>query len=248
VLLVAWALTGCGNPCPGNLKLCGGVCVDLARDDGNCGRCGSACDVASGEHCVMGLEEPLCTSRIPCGGMLLNLQTDPGNCGACGAACAPGLSCIGGTCGCPAAYARCDDRCIWTRTDPNNCGSCGNRCEMCDFRCNAGDVCRDGACQPHCSCVSPKVCCKGINTRCVDLTSDSENCGECGLACDAAGGFTCKPTGTPAVGTCVCAAKLTMPCGVPARCIDTSSDVMNCGDCGRTCPPGVSCVNGACSP
>ena len=30
------------------------------------------------------------------------------------------------------------------------------------------------------------------------------------------------------------------------QCLDTRSDALNCGSCGRRCDPGVSCVNGTC--
>ena len=48
------ALAGCMNaqPCPGNLEVCNGACVDLAADPEHCGACGTVC--ASGKACVSG--------------------------------------------------------------------------------------------------------------------------------------------------------------------------------------------------
>jgi hypothetical protein len=80
-----------------------------------------------------------------------------------------------------------------------------------DDQCSASDVCRNGACVPGCKtqadctdgfqcknggcvCEANKVLCGG---QCVDLTTDNDNCGECGRACDngdvCSNGFTCQP-------------------------------------------------------
>lgn len=34
----------CGNPCPAGFACCGGVCVDLLTDDNHCGYCGNPCE------------------------------------------------------------------------------------------------------------------------------------------------------------------------------------------------------------
>lgn len=38
--------------CDEKLLLCGVVCVDISRDNQNCGGCGEVCDVGAGEFCV----------------------------------------------------------------------------------------------------------------------------------------------------------------------------------------------------
>ncbi|KAI5432982.1 hypothetical protein KIW84_020326 [Lathyrus oleraceus] len=74
--------------------------------------------------------------------------------------------------------------------------------------CNAGEI------PPR------SVCCRN---KCVDLTSDSYNCGFCGLACP----FNLQ-----------CCNRL---------CVNTNFSPFNCGACGRVCPIGRFCFLGACA-
>ncbi|KAH7332512.1 hypothetical protein KP509_20G091900 [Ceratopteris richardii] len=62
------------------------------------------------------------------------------------------------------------------------------------------------------------TCCKGV---CVDIRSNAENCGRCGLRC---------------------AAQL-MCCG--GNCVDPLSDNVHCGECNRSCPS-ADCHLGLC--
>lgn len=71
---------------------------------------------------------------------------------------------------------------------------------------------------------------------CVNLQTDSSNCGDCGNACPA--GMTCNG------GTCVCSAGLTDCGGV---CVNTAADPQNCGTCGNACGEGLVCNEGTCS-
>jgi hypothetical protein len=69
------------------------------------------------------------------------------------------------------------------------------------------------------------------------MTSDF-NCGTCGHACG--GG----PHGTTCIsGTCVCASGT--QCG--AACVDTTTDLNNCGSCGKKCATLQTCSASACS-
>ena len=73
---------------------------------------------------------------------------------------------------------------------------------------------------------------------CVDLTSDTANCGACGTACGA--GRVC------AMGRCA----LTCPMGQLVcgdRCVDPQTDLAHCGACGAACPAVQVCSAGACS-
>lgn len=86
-----------------------------------------------------------------------------------------------------------------------------------DDQCSGSDVCRNGNCVPGCKtqadcsdgfqcknggcvCEANKVLCGG---QCVDLTTDTDNCGECGRACEngevCSNGFTCQPAACLAV-------------------------------------------------
>jgi hypothetical protein len=70
---------------------------------------------------------------------------------------------------------------------------------------------------------------------CVDLTTDSVNCGMCGMAC--------PPGASCMAGSCACSGSLTA-CG--GACVDTNSDAMNCGACGNACDMGKFCNVGIC--
>lgn len=70
--------------CPSPGQTCSGVCVDVSRDDGNCGGCGVRC--ATGRACVAGA--CACMGRaVPCAGGCVDVTTDAANCGACGFRC-----------------------------------------------------------------------------------------------------------------------------------------------------------------
>jgi hypothetical protein len=87
--------------------------------------------------------------------------------------------------------------------------------------------CRNGTC----------ACAEALcNGQCINMTTDSNNCGGCGVACPS--GSTCQSS------HCVCTGGLTL-CG--STCRNTSNDSSNCGGCGMTCGSGLSCSGGACS-
>jgi phospholipase C len=71
--------------------------------------------------------------------------------------------------------------------------------------------------------------------NCVDLQSDANNCGACGVRCGA---------GQCAGGACACPGAL-VTCG--GACVDTQSDTANCGGCGNACPNGSGCLAGRCA-
>lgn len=72
--------------------------------------------------------------------------------------------------------------------------------------------------------------------RCVDLSNDEDNCGECGNQCG---------SHTECVnGECVCAAGYTDCSG---QCVNLHYDSNNCGACGNTCEAPKTCKNGVCS-
>jgi hypothetical protein len=75
------------------------------------------------------------------------------------------------------------------------------------------------------------------NGYCRDLTSDSQNCGACGITC--LSGQSCQK------GQCSasCASGLIWCNGV---CRNLYMDSANCGSCGVSCGAGASCQNGVC--
>lgn len=178
---------------------CGLRCVDVEVDAAHCGRCGDRCrqglDCVSGEclagNCTAQMAGTPCSQSgqgrgTCCRGACVEPTTwadDPANCGACGHACAPGLTCKEGACTDPATGAPP----AWT-------------CMSAEHGCPAGTFCAVDACLPKsCSpdgdgllCPSPALgvpghCCTG---RCIDLFTDRENCGACGVRCSQ--GETCE--------------------------------------------------------
>jgi hypothetical protein len=100
------------------------------------------------------------------------------------------------------------------------------------------DSARCGACD------SPNACCTiGGNDFCIDISSDLQNCGGCGMLCNAAtadncGGSDCKCGAGPECGA-------GQGC-CDGGCKDTSNDSNNCGGCGNVCGEGTTCSNGSC--
>lgn len=213
---------------------CEGACVDLQRDQNNCGACSKVCD--TGQACVAGQ----CTTTCPPGMMLCSglqasagntictdVMSDFANCGSCGHACADGTLCSKGQCTalCGQGLTDCNRSCVSLTSDPLNCGQCGTACPM-------GQACTAGACTGGCP--GGKTSCEGA---CVDLTNDPFNCGHCGAAClmnEACTGSTCV-AGCPKGQT-----------SCQGACVDTTSNPMNCGKCGMVCPMGQSCSAGVC--
>lgn len=84
-------------PCPAYRERCGGECIAVSDDPGNCGGCGVAC--AEGEACF----GPRCVADCPldrreCGGRCADIRTDSAHCGACDVACGEGTGCADGNC------------------------------------------------------------------------------------------------------------------------------------------------------
>src|SRR5579859_4839278 len=96
---------------------------------------------------------------------------------------------------------------------------------------------------PHGCPIYSKLC----GGSCYPVSSDPDNCGDCGKRCAA--------TETCSAGQCVPAAQGCVPApqgGDPAlkicgrSCVDPLNDSRNCGRCGNVCPSSQGCVNGAC--
>ena len=111
--------------------------------------------------------------------------------------------------------------------------------------CMSGFCSSTGTCQPA-PCTTPDIMCSGT---CVNPNSDPNNCGTCGDVCTAPTGGTTSCVGgacAPAcgTGTALCGT------GPSAACVNTQSNVNNCGACGNVCNSRngtASCTNGGCS-
>lgn len=77
---------------------------------------------------------------------------------------------------------------------------------------------------------------------CADLTTDSVDCGACGMVCDQA---TTGVLGEQCInGQCGCPPSAPDSCN--GTCVDQQTDPNNCGGCGSPCTAGQQCVGGTC--
>jgi hypothetical protein len=254
---------------PTNYKNCNGLLddgceSDLFTDTANCGACGNAC--AAGQPCVNGMCG--CPPGLDaCWGFCVDLKTNDQHCDACGERCDdPAVpcdpmpantyyGCVGGGCEklkCQDKFADCNDDlglecasdgCETYLVDNNHCGRCNKVCK-------ADEECRDENdvidCRPSCEKSGKGTCPDG---RCVDILTDPDSCGGCGLFC--------PPTGprqqrTCSQGVCVatCAAGYGDCNGDPSDGCETNLNAhpSNCGACGVSCDiaGGQPCVEGKC--
>ena len=242
-------------------------CVDTSTDVNNCGGKGEKC--ASGQVCVNSVcvqnsctksDEILCATEH--GNTCKDVKSsDADNCGACGYKCADhpvanatANGCVKGVC-----QYRCNNntenvgidnsanniRCVDTSTDVNNCGGKGTKCE-------SGQVCVNSNCVQN-SCVEPLVLCSTTaGNQCIDINdANADNCGACGYKCADHPVANAEATGCVAG---VCQYKCTGSTNnvgenntaASIRCVDTSTDVNNCGGKGKKCESGEVCVDSKC--
>jgi hypothetical protein len=247
---------GCVEPCPGGPfgycvtseapDCCSGWCVDTISDPNNCGTCGNSC------------------SEVCCLGTCVFTSSDQYNCGGCGNKCGANQYCEYGECTCPDGqecdnnvcipggasccpdapngYCVAPDRdccgssCTNKSEDPNNCGDCGTTC-------SADQTCAQGKCT--CTTLAlPDACPSG----CVNFGNDPNNCGGCNIVCPSGWGCcggNCTQLGTSVnCGACSDACPSGAPDCCDSTCVNTLSDLANCGSCGAVC--GESCCMGQC--
>jgi hypothetical protein len=140
--------------------------------------------------------------QINCNGSCFSYLTDNSNCGGCGIVCPLDSVCSEGACvrGCHEGSTDCGSVCADLQNDPLNCGACDIVCgsDICQgLDCFQSTVCAEGACV-GCEAPTDHAC----NNLCVDIESDVNNCGGCGVSCDTAcgndGGNSCTE------GACYC--------------------------------------------
>lgn len=98
------------------------------------------------------------------------------------------------------------------------------------------------------TCPAGQTVCIGTAVSCVNTSSDMKNCGSCGKTCGISqqcvnGNCQVKVVQAQTVDPCMIQGKRT--CG--GTCVDTGSDVFNCGSCGNICDQGFTCIGGQCS-
>lgn len=264
-------VTGCGPSClcgalpctPPDTCCDGANCVDLMKEDTNCGMCGRTCAPplkcgAGACRCngqVCGAGDTCCSKGCA------NTQDDPSHCGGCGRTCAQGEICKGGRCVCGGTTCDptqkcCGDTCVDYLSDENNCGACDRECRL-------NEVCEAGACTcaGGAGCTGNQTCCR--DQACFDLSSDPQHCGDCRIACGpqqaCVGGMCrqseCNPPCTGgnqcAGGTCTCdggpACIGGSTCCPGLGCKDLTSDPANCGGCDLRCLSPDLCCSGTCT-
>jgi hypothetical protein len=153
------------------------------------------------------------------------------HCGACGRACAAGTVCVSSMC------------------QPIGGGDGGGP------RPDGGPV---GECTAACS--DTQRCC---GTNCVSRSvapgadgrgdTSFSHCNGCGIACDATRASACSVMSGSTSPECMCgtsdqcgAGRTCVASGGSFACVNLSTDPMNCGDVGRACATGESCVDGEC--
>jgi hypothetical protein len=132
---------------------------------------------------------------------------------------------------------------LCARPDVSNCGSLGH---VCPSGSNGNRVCVNGTCDY--ACLPGYDDCDGLLTNgCEAALTTTTHCGRCGT--------NCLP---PANGTAICGYNGAFRrcdvscnqgyarCGTTA-CVSLSSDVNNCGICGRRCATGELCTGGFCT-
>ncbi len=111
----------------------------------------------------------------------------------------------------------------------------GSNGAICRFSCFANSLNQRRECMHNATgCFLDGVCC---NQKCVDVQTDSNNCGACGVVCPSRA--ECSE------GQCQCDNDLTLCDGT---CVDTQTDNTHCGDCQTACDICETCVDGLCKP
>ena len=249
------------NTCPTGWVCCAGTCANLKTDATNCASCGTTCAQPNAnvqcfngtcriESCVEGYAD--CNGKYT-DGCETDLLSDASNCKACNAACSTALVCRDGTCStasCSDGYANCDNNpsnsCRTnTLRDVQNCGSCGNSCSTT----NGQPSCVGGVCSMSCN-SGWGDCNSSANDGCeTDLTSTSDHCGTCQVACTNGHGSTscvaskCSPKCGSGFGDCN---------GDPIDGCETTltTDSNNCGSCNNICAldhASSTCNSGKCA-
>ncbi len=207
------AVAGCGSPASQPFS---STDVPIVSDDSS--------DATPGDDAATGTDAAAGVDAVDAGACVT--ATD----------CSDGIACTTdrcteGVCTHTADDAACDDGipCTADVCLPDGCRHVAES-SLCPSgqTCDVTLGCTDGS-----GCSSPSYLCPG---GCVNLSSDPNNCGSCGITCGAGGACT--------DGTCICVGGLSI-CGL--GCVNLQTSDSNCGRCGQSCFSGATCMAGVCT-
>ncbi len=180
----------CGYACAPNYSDCadaGSGCPTSLANTSSCGGCNVTCPAldpycaapdGGGYGCVSN-----CPASAPsiCSGSCANFATDDNNCGGCGAGhvCTNNHHCSASTCQCTGSTRACSNG----SCAANDVNACGASCTKCTAPTGGTVSCNGTSCVSTCTQAGQSVC----GGACVDLTTNTSNCGACGSVC----GGTC---------------------------------------------------------
>ena len=155
---------------------------------------------------------------------------------------------------CQAGFAHCsansNDGCETDLSRPESCGSCGWTCSAFypDCHVDKGTY----ACGPHCQAPFPNAC----GFACVDVQTDSYNCGRCGFGCYLPNAFAqcqqgvCTMTGCsdPNYADCTSDPGCETPLGTDGNCGGCGDQACALANTMLTCSNGAPCDAAVCAP
>lgn len=185
-----------------------------------------------------------CGALTDCSGACVDLTSDAANCGMCGFTCdaVNGTNdCVSSQCvpSCASLAGDCNgltkDGCEQDLSaDVNHCGGCNQACSLAGA---LGTLCLAGACAPACDATHADCDGNGLNGCETDLSTDTGNCGACGVQC--AGGAMCAGGSCPKI--------LDLAVGDGTVCAIVPGQQVVCwgrntsGQCGRGTTTGAPC-------